>query len=636
MVFRPAWSTSTIPKACSTPIEGFAAIGVDGRCPGARHRGGTRRGRTRFDRSDSLPRTVVWVAGRGNAETAGSMLAAALGGSVAAPIVVASEVPPWIGALDVLIVAGDDPGDPRTDLGRRDRCSPRRARRRGRPVRGSAARRHRRSFGGRCHRGCTCPTTSGWSATWPPGWPSCRWSTPGNLVDLAALADELDAEAFRNSAGRELFTNPAKTLAERMSGRDVVLRRRHRRHAGARPARAARCCCESARDPVAAVRIADALVAARRNAPWPEPSYETVTVPRRGDSTGPPRSASAPSCWPLTRNAGHRRAADGLRRRGRGQRQGRAGGRDATLPVRPRPEQQLAQLAVRLEMAAVYLRLVRVEASGPATRSGADLRVGFAHRDRRFHARGQVRQRIPKPSCGSARIRAIRRGWRRTTASNRCSTRSRPTRRASSGAALRALRRRAAVPGQGARRRRTTVAAGASERRAGCRGIRPRGQAGHPGLGADAQLPRPQPQTRTPRGAESVRGAGRFPARRAHRRVDARALRLRTSTRSSTCCPGNPRPTGCGRCSPRGSPRPSPTWTCWCPPCSTARSTTSVRGRRHSPPKPRRCSNSASVIPATPACSPHCCSTGSRWPQARASTCPRATCTPTCKGSASR
>ncbi len=55
---------------------------------------------------------MIWVSGRGNAEAAGSLLAAALGGSVAAPIVVAPEVPPWIGALDVLVVAGDDPGDP--------------------------------------------------------------------------------------------------------------------------------------------------------------------------------------------------------------------------------------------------------------------------------------------------------------------------------------------------------------------------------------------------------------------------------------------------------------------------------------------------------------------------------------------
>jgi len=63
-------------------------------------------------KSDQPPRTVIWVAGRGNAETAGVMLSAMLGGSAAAPIVVASEVPPWIGALDVLVLAGDDPGDP--------------------------------------------------------------------------------------------------------------------------------------------------------------------------------------------------------------------------------------------------------------------------------------------------------------------------------------------------------------------------------------------------------------------------------------------------------------------------------------------------------------------------------------------
>ena len=68
------------------------------------------------------PRTVIWVAGRGNAETAGSILAAALGGSAAAPIVVCAEAPPWIGALDLLVVAGDDPGDPRSSARRRPRC----------------------------------------------------------------------------------------------------------------------------------------------------------------------------------------------------------------------------------------------------------------------------------------------------------------------------------------------------------------------------------------------------------------------------------------------------------------------------------------------------------------------------------
>ena len=49
----------------------------------------------------------------------------------------------------------------------------------------------------------------------------------------------------------------------------------------------------------------------------------------------------------------------------------------------------------------------------------------------------------------------------------------------------------------------------------------------HPGLVADAQLPRPQPQARTAGRAEAIRGAGRVPARRAQRRVDAGARGFR-------------------------------------------------------------------------------------------------------------
>ncbi|PRC60668.1 TobH protein, partial [Mycobacterium sp. ITM-2017-0098] len=45
---------------------------------------------------------------------------------------------------------------------------------------------------------------------------------PGYTVDLSALADDLDAEALQNSAARDLFTNPAKGLAERMLEREVV------------------------------------------------------------------------------------------------------------------------------------------------------------------------------------------------------------------------------------------------------------------------------------------------------------------------------------------------------------------------------------------------------------------------------
>src|SRR3954469_21143271 len=63
-------------------------------------------------KSDQPPRTVIWVAGRGNAETAGTMLSARLGGWGGAPIVVASAVPPGTGTLAVLVLAGDDAGDP--------------------------------------------------------------------------------------------------------------------------------------------------------------------------------------------------------------------------------------------------------------------------------------------------------------------------------------------------------------------------------------------------------------------------------------------------------------------------------------------------------------------------------------------
>ena len=77
---------------------------------------------------------MIWVAGRGNAETAGTLLAATLGGSAAAPIVVATDAPPWIGAAGRAVVAGDDPGDPALVGAAATGGAPRRAGRRGRAV----------------------------------------------------------------------------------------------------------------------------------------------------------------------------------------------------------------------------------------------------------------------------------------------------------------------------------------------------------------------------------------------------------------------------------------------------------------------------------------------------------------------
>jgi hypothetical protein len=306
-------------------------------------------------RSDQPPRTVIWVAGRGAAESAGAMLAAALGGSTAAPIVVASEVPPWIGALDVMIVAGDDPAD---------------------PVLVSAAasgiRRGARVVVAAPNEGPLREVAAGRAVVLAPrlhvsdefalirylsaGLAALQVVDAGMSVDLAALADALDAEALRNSAGRELFTNPAKALADRLCGRDVVLAGGNAgsvalaRHVGAILLRVAQ-------QPVAAVGLTDALVALRRGLASSATSYgSSIVHDEEIDGPLPARVRTVVFATDEERPAivamlsGYDDvevvSADDVP--------------DVVTP-RPsgRPEQQLAMLAVRLEMAAAYLRLVR-------------------------------------------------------------------------------------------------------------------------------------------------------------------------------------------------------------------------------------------------------------------------------------
>ncbi|WP_046316250.1 hypothetical protein [Mycobacterium sp. UM_Kg1] len=168
------------------------------------------------------PRTIIWLSTRGTAATAGSLLAAARGDSARAPLVLAAETPAWIGALDVLVVAGDDPGDPAL-------------------VAAAAAgvRRGVQVVVVAPYEGPLRDATAGRVAVLEPriavpaefGLP--RYLAAGLAILDAlegadaragtALADELDAEALRNSAARELFTNPAKILADRIVGRDVAL-----------------------------------------------------------------------------------------------------------------------------------------------------------------------------------------------------------------------------------------------------------------------------------------------------------------------------------------------------------------------------------------------------------------------------
>ena len=312
--------------------------------------------------SDQPPRTVIWVAGRGPAETAGSMLAAALGGSVAAPIVVASEAPPWIGALDVLVIAGDDPGDPALVS-----------------AAATGVRRGARVVVVAPYDGPLRDATAGRAAVLEPrvrvpddfglagylgaGLATLRVVDPGLVMDLAAIADELDAEALRDSATRELFTNPAKTLADRMSGRDVLLAGDNAatlalaRHGGAVLVRVAH-------RPVAAVALADALVALRAGMGPSGADYETALFhDEEIDGPRPERVRTFVLATDVERPVVVSRVSglddvDVVNAEDVPDASDVPGAAGAPA-VNGRPEQQLAILAVRLEMTAVYLRLVR-------------------------------------------------------------------------------------------------------------------------------------------------------------------------------------------------------------------------------------------------------------------------------------
>ena len=301
-------------------------------------------------RSEQRPRTLVWVHGRGPAGSAGTMVAAALGATASVPFVVAAEIPPWIGALDVIVVAGEDSGDPLL-VG----------------AAGTAVRRGARVIVLAPNEGPLRDVAAGRAVVLAPRLPVpdhfvlTRYLAaglaimmvldPALRVDLDALADALDAEALRNSAGREVFTNPAKHLAERMSGRQVVLAGEGAamvalaRHAGTVLLRVAQ-------QVVAAVGDGDALAALR--AGLGAADYETSLFhDEELDGPLPARVRTLVLCVDDERAAVSARTA----------------GTDGVDVVSAddvpdaatggRLEQQIAMLAVRLEMAAVYLKLVR-------------------------------------------------------------------------------------------------------------------------------------------------------------------------------------------------------------------------------------------------------------------------------------
>lgn len=316
-------------------------------------------------RAHDRPRSVIWVAGRGTAQTAGVILAATLGAAASEPIALAEEAPPWVGPLDVLIVAGDDPGDPAL-------------------VSAAAigVRRGARVLVVAPYEGPLRDSTAGRVAVlaprvWVPdefglcrylaaGLAALRAVDPGPSVDLGLLADELDAEALRNSAGRQLFTNPAKTIAARLAGRRVTL-------AGdgvatlALARHGSSVLLRLAHEVVAAAGLADAVAALRAAGPGrADSSADALFHDEEIDGPLPDRlrvltlTLAAEQTVVAARTAGlddvYLLAAEDVPD-GPG---GSAGSTVApALGGAGRAEQQLAVLAVRLEMAAVYMRLVR-------------------------------------------------------------------------------------------------------------------------------------------------------------------------------------------------------------------------------------------------------------------------------------
>ncbi|MGY2006624.1 tobH protein [Nocardia gipuzkoensis] len=176
--------------------------------------------------ADLRPRSVVFVSGSGRAARAAGLLVAALGDRAGLPVVPAAALPPWVGPLDVVLVSGDDAGDPRL-IDAVDR-----ALRRGAEVVVAAP-----------HEGPLRAAAAGRAAVLEPRVPVLghnrllRFLAAGIAVlravdpqrtgaavpDLTELADVLDAEALRDGPHNEVFRNPAKTLAARMQQRGIVL-----------------------------------------------------------------------------------------------------------------------------------------------------------------------------------------------------------------------------------------------------------------------------------------------------------------------------------------------------------------------------------------------------------------------------
>lgn len=321
------------------------------------------------------PRSVVLVTTGGRAARAASVLEAALAPQLGLPIVHLPAVPSWLGSLDVVILAGEDAGDPRLVA-----------------AADSALRRGAELVVVAPAEGPLQAAVAGRGSLLPPRVPVpdrqgfLRYlaaglavvtvlesgRTPGALPDLAALADVLDAEAARNNPSAEVFHNPAKSLAVRMQGRRTLLvgddaaTTALAGHGADMLLRTAGVIAGAAglADVLASAGLLDAAVV---DAP---PGYDPIFHDEELDGPAPIAPARI-FVLATTRSSGQARrrmaalpdaelmtSAEEIDELGTGSRE--MTGRTVSGPALGEriDVEQLAVLAVRLEMAAVYLRLI--------------------------------------------------------------------------------------------------------------------------------------------------------------------------------------------------------------------------------------------------------------------------------------
>lgn len=308
------------------------------------------------------PRAVIVVVGRGTARDAADLFVATMSAHTDVPLVVVPTIPGWVGPLDVVIVSGDDAGDRAlADAAAR------------------AVRRHAELVLDVPVEGPISQAAAGAGLDLSPRVPTpdpfrfCghvaalagviaalgEVRTAGARFDAAALADTLDAEASAAHPGNESFHNAAKSLAARVEGRQSVW-------AGDTPAamalaaHAARTLYTVAGLSGVAAAVSDAIVVAARPTAVTTPEVDPIFHDPDFD---PPLAAPSPRVVVLTT-----RTSEWTTRQ-----------RVSSLPEvvvltatddeAPPPTQApagdapgdieaLLVLALRVEMAAVYLRLI--------------------------------------------------------------------------------------------------------------------------------------------------------------------------------------------------------------------------------------------------------------------------------------